>query len=110
MPELAPAVLTRFRVMAYTTGVVLVSSCLFALSFSPLYLGQTAAAWLWTAHGYLYIGYVIVAFHLALRAHWPLLKTLLVMAAGTVPLMSFVAERRVTRQLRERQLSAAPTA
>ena len=33
---------------------------------------------------------------LAMRARWSVVKTLLVMAAGTIPLMSFVAERRVT--------------
>jgi integral membrane protein len=33
---------------------------------------------------------------LAVRARWSVVKTLLVMAAGTIPLMSFVAERRVT--------------
>ena len=40
--------------------------------------------------------YLIAAFMLAIRARWSLLKTVLVMAAGTIPLMSFVAERRVT--------------
>jgi hypothetical protein len=41
----------------------------------------------------------VTAFLLALKARWSVVKTLLVMAAGTVPLMSFVAERRVTADL-----------
>ena len=47
--------LTRYRVMAYVTGVVLVPSCLLGLSFWPWYVGEGPAGWLWTAHGYLYI-------------------------------------------------------
>ena len=51
---------------------------------------------MWTAHGYLYMVYLVAGFLLAMRSRWSLVKTLLVMAAGTIPLMSFVAERRVT--------------
>ncbi len=90
---------TRYRVMAYVTGVVLATSCLLGLSFWPWYVGDGPAGWLWTAHGYLYIVYVVTAFLLALKARWSVVKTLLVMAAGTIPLMSFVAERRVTADL-----------
>ena len=100
--------LTRYRVMAYVTGVVLATSCLLGLSFWPWYVGEGAAGWLWTAHGYLYIVYVVTAFLLALRARWSVVKTLLVMAAGTVPFMSFVAERRVTADLHHHPRDPAP--
>lgn len=98
---------TRYRVMAYVTGVVLATSCLLALSFWPWYVGEGAAGWLWTAHGYLYIVYVVTAFLLALRARWSVVKTLLVMAAGTIPFMSFVAERAVVRDYRRAAAAAA---
>jgi integral membrane protein len=91
-----PSVLTRYRVMAYTTGVVLSVSCLFGFSFWPWSVSRGVAGILWTAHGYLYMVYLVTAFMLAIRARWSVIKTLLVMAAGTIPLMSFVAERRVT--------------
>jgi integral membrane protein len=100
--------LIRYRVMAYVTGVVLATSCLLGLSFWPWYVGEGTAGWLWTAHGYLYIVYVVTAFLLALRSRWPVVKTLLVMAAGTVPLMSFVAERRVTADLHHHPRDPAP--
>jgi integral membrane protein len=99
---------TRYRVMAYVTGVVLATSCLFALSFWPWYVGESAAGWMWTAHGYLYIAYVVTAFHLAYQLRWKAIKTILVLLAGTVPLMSFVAERRVRADLpRDREAAAA---
>jgi integral membrane protein len=98
----------RYRVMAYVTGVVLATSCLLGLGFWPWYVGQGPAGWLWTAHGYLYIVYVVVAFLLALKARWSVLKTVLVMAAGTIPLMSFVAERRVTADLHRSRVTAPP--
>jgi integral membrane protein len=82
--------------MAYITGVVLATCCLFGFSFWPWAVPHSVAAIMWTAHGYLYMVYLIAAFMLAIRARWSLLKTVLVMAAGTIPLMSFVAERRVT--------------
>ena len=96
--------------MAYVTGVVLATSCLLALSFWPWYVGEGPAGWLWTAHGYLYILYVVAAFLLALQLRWSVVKTLLVMAAGTVPFMSFVAERRVVADSRRRVAATAPEA
>jgi integral membrane protein len=89
--------------MAYVTGVLLATSCLVGLSFWPWYVGEGPAGWLWTAHGWLYILYVVAAFMLSLQLRWSVIKTLLVMAAGTVPFMSFVAERRVTAEVRQGQ-------
>ena len=83
--------------MAYTTGVVLSASCLFGFSFWPWSVSRGVAGIMWTAHGYLYMVYLVTAFMLAIRARWSVVKTILVMLAGTIPLMSFVAERRVTR-------------
>lgn len=89
------SVLVRYRLMAWVTGVVLATSCLFGFSFWPWYVGEGTAGVMWTAHGWLFMVYLVTAFMLSLRARWSVVKTLLVMAAGTVPLMSFVAERRV---------------
>ena len=95
--------------MAYVTGVVLATSCLLGLSFLPTYVGERGASWLWTAHGWLYVGYVVTAFRLAYQLRWKAVKTLLVLLAGTVPLMSFVAERRVRADL-TRERAERPTA
>ena len=100
-------VLVRYRVMAYVTGVVLATSCLIGLSFWPWYVGEGPAGVLWTAHGWLYVLYVAAAFHLAYRLRWKPVRTVLVLLAGTVPLMSFVAERRVTADLRRQATQEA---
>jgi len=51
--------------------------------------------WVPMVHGYLYLAYVVVAVDLWLRTRLPVAKTALVVLAGTVPFMSFVAERWV---------------
>ena len=94
--------------MAYVTGVVLATSCLLALSFWPWYVGESAAGVLWTAHGWLYVLYVVAAFSLAYVLRWKPVRTVLVLLAGTVPLMSFVAERRVTADLRREESAGRP--
>jgi integral membrane protein len=93
--------------MAYVTGVVLAACCLFGFSFWPWAVGEGVARILWTGHGYLYMVYLVTVFMLAMRARWSVVKTLLVMAAGTIPLMSFVAERRVTHAERAAVARAA---
>jgi integral membrane protein len=55
---------------------------------------------LWLAHGWLYLIYVIVTAMLGVRLRWPLPRFALVMLAGTIPTMSFVAEHFVTRAVR----------
>jgi len=52
------------------------------------------------AHGFLYMVYLVLAADLARRARWKLPFTVLVLLAGTVPFLSFVAERVVTRRVR----------
>jgi integral membrane protein len=47
-------------------------------------------------HGFLFMVYVALTFDLSRRAGWPLSRMLLVMLAGTVPFLSFWAERKVS--------------
>ena len=95
--------LARYRVMAYVVGVMLV--LLVAVAMPLKYLADTPGpvAVIGTAHGFLYAVYLLAAFDLALRARWTAKGTVLVLLAGTVPLLSFVAERIVTRRTRAGQ-------
>jgi len=92
---------TFFKYMAFIVGIALAVLTFVALPYEYI-LGHgksalTVAAW--TAHGWLFPIYLIATFNLSLKLKWPLAKTLLVMVAGTVPLMSFVAERKVGREV-----------
>jgi integral membrane protein len=99
--EAASGALTRYRVMAFVTGVVLLLGCL-ALVLKALDVPhmEPATGIVWVAHGYLYLIYVIVTAMLGVKLRWPLLRFALVMLAGTIPTMSFVAEHFVTRAAR----------
>ena len=57
---------------------------------------------LWTAipHGWLYMVLLITAFDLGRRARWSWRRLILIALAGTVPFLSFVAERSATKDVR----------
>jgi len=90
---------TRFRVMAVVVGLALFV-LLVALVAKYGYDRERFAEVYSPIHGYLYIGYLATVADLARRAGWSLLRTVGVMLAGTVPVLSFVVERRMTRDLR----------
>jgi integral membrane protein len=95
--RLGRGTLLRYRVMAYVTGVLLLLLVFVAIPVQIWGDDDTLVAILGTAHGYLYMLYLVTAFLLAYRLRWSLGRTLLLLLAGTVPFMSFVAERRVRR-------------
>ena len=96
------AALTRFRVMAYVVGVLLLVLVFVAMPLKYFADQPTMVAIVGPLHGFLYMVYLVTAFDLAVRAKWPFLRTLGVLLAGTVPVMSFVAERKVTGWVRQR--------
>ena len=101
------AALTRYRVMAYTTGFALAFMTVVGLPYKFIVGGHPIwYAMGWMFHGWAYIIYVAVALDLIFRLRWDLLRALAVVLAGTIPFMSFVAERRVTRAV-EAKLAAA---
>ncbi len=89
--------LLRYRIMAWVVGVLLI--ILFPIGVPLKYAAHENAvvAVVGPLHGFLYIVYLVVAFDLARRRHWVWWKTLVVLLAGTVPFLSFVVERWVTR-------------
>ena len=95
-----PAALTRYRVMAYIVGVMLLLLVLVAVPIKYIGHHEGPVAVIGTAHGFLYCVYLLAAFDLALRARWSAKGTVLVLLAGTIPFLSFVAERIVTRKTR----------
>jgi integral membrane protein len=100
--------LLRFRVMAWIVGVFLLVLCFVAVPLQIFANNDTPVKIVGQIHGFLYIVYLVVAFDLAVRARWSIQRTILVLLAGTVPIMSFVAERKVTGWMRDRQETPVP--
>ncbi|MGY1855921.1 DUF3817 domain-containing protein [Modestobacter sp. SYSU DS0290] len=95
-----PQALTRYRVMAWVVGVLLIALVLVAVPLKYLADLDGPVAVIGTAHGWLYAIFFVTACDLALRARWSLKGSVLVLLAGTVPVLSFVAERFATRKTR----------
>lgn len=86
-----------YRVMAYVTGVVLIVLCVLAI-LQPFVADKAAVSVLGLVHGTLYIVYLLVAFALSRRLRLPAWPTAAVLLAGTVPVMTFVVERRISHR------------
>ena len=97
----------RYRIMAYVVGTLLV--VLVCVGLPLKYLGGNSAVVTWTAipHGYLYMLLLITAVDLGRRARWSWGRLIAIALAGTVPFLSFVAERSATRDIRAK-LAAGP--
>jgi integral membrane protein len=95
-----PAALTRYRVMAWIVGILLIALILVAVPLKYLAGMDEPVSVIGTLHGWLYFIFFLTACDLALRARWTLKGAVLVLLAGTVPILSFVAERIVTRKTR----------
>ena len=68
---------------------------------TPHHLGELITEYLGVAHGWLYMIFLFMAFWLSRRAAWPMGFTLVTLVCGTVPLLSFWAERRASRRVLE---------
>ncbi|MDQ2588204.1 DUF3817 domain-containing protein [Saccharothrix yanglingensis] len=91
--------LTRFRFMAYVVGVGLL---LLVVAMIAKYAGgtETMMRVVGPVHGFLYAIYLVLTVDLALKARWSIKATVLVLLAGTIPFVSFYAERKVVESVR----------
>jgi integral membrane protein len=96
----------RYRVMAYVTGVVLMVLCFVGI---PLQVAghPTVANDVGTAHGILYLIYLVTAYLLARKLKLATGPTVLLLLAGTIPVLTFVVERWMTRRFINPALQAA---
>jgi integral membrane protein len=91
----------RFRVMAVVAGVM--SLLLWFVDLPVAYLfnnedWKSKVEWIPFVHGWVYLAYVLTAIQFATKARWSYKKMLWLILAGTLPIASFAAERRVVRQ------------
>lgn len=98
--NVSPGALLRYRVLAYVVGVLLVVLVLIGVPLRYLAHQRAVVSVVGPLHGFLYVVYLLVSLDLARRARWGPVRTVVVMLAGVVPFLTFVAEHVVTRDLR----------
>jgi integral membrane protein len=104
------AAVLRYRVMAYITGVVLIVLCFAGIPLQLAAHNDIIVSDVGTLHGFLYIVYLITAYMLARRLRLAIGPTILLLLAGTVPVMTFVVERWMMRSYIEPARQAQATA
>ena len=98
--------LLRYRVMAYLVGCLLVVLVLVGMPLKYFAHDDRVVTWTGMPHGWLYMILLITAFDLGRRAKWSWKRLILIALAGTVPFLSFVAERSATRDVKEKLAKA----
>lgn len=88
----------RYRALAYIVGVLLIVLVFVGIPLQVFAHQDAIVQYVGTTHGILYMVYLITAYTLARRLRLPLGQTIVVLLAGTIPVMTFVVERWVTRR------------
>ena len=99
----------RYRIMAYITGVVLIILCFVGIPLQVFAHNDFVVNYVGTMHGILYIIYLVTAYLMTRQVGLKLAspQTVLVLLAGTIPVLTFVVERWVTRRYINPALAAA---
>lgn len=106
---------TRYRVMAFVTGGMLLLLCLEMLLKYVVQVngfGQPViGSWVAFVHGWIYVIYAVTVFDLWSRMRWSFGRIVVLIAGGVIPVLSFVMETRasgwVDVTLAERRSQAA---
>jgi len=98
-PQMVRLAVRAYRTMAYVTGTML---CILVFICIPLQIwahNDVPVNIVGTLHGILYIIYIVIAFAMtrAVRMKVASPATVIVLAAGTIPVLTFVVERWVSR-------------
>jgi integral membrane protein len=101
------AAVLRYRVMAYITGVVLIILCFVGIPLQVIDNNTVVVNYVGTLHGILYIIYIIFAYLLTRRLRLAIGPTVLVLLAGTIPVLTFVVERWLSHKYIDPALAAA---
>ncbi|ARQ68397.1 DUF3817 domain-containing protein [Streptomyces marincola] len=93
------SVLTRYRVMAYITAVMLLVLCTCMVFKYGFDTGEELTLMVSQAHGLLFMLYLVFAFDLGHKARWPFGKLLWVLLSGTIPFAAFFVERGIRAEV-----------
>jgi integral membrane protein len=91
--------LRRFSVLAFLVGVGLLLLVFVAVPLRYLADRPGFSHTFSPIHGFVFMLYLLTVADLGRRVGWSVRRMLLVMLAGTVPFLSFVVERRMTRDV-----------
>ena len=105
------AAVLRYRVMAFITGVLIIIVVFVGIPLQIWGHNTVITNQVGTVHGVLYMVYIVFAYMLATRLRMKPKPTVILLLAGTVPVMTFVVERWMTRTYINPALAAeAPSA
>jgi integral membrane protein len=98
--------------MAYVTGVVLMVLCFVGIPLQVFGHNDAVVNYVGTTHGILYLIYLAAAYlmsrRLGMKPGSP--QTVILLLAGTIPVLTFVVERWMTRRFINPALAAAAAA
>lgn len=104
--------LTRYRVMAFITGVMLllltaemILKYLVKLNGDDPVIGN----WVAFAHGWIYVVYLWTVYDLWSRARWQWKRLWAMVFAGVIPVLSFVVEHRTHKWLPDEDATETKT-
>lgn len=92
------AAVLRYRVMAFITGVLIIIVVFAGIPLQIWAHNTVITGPVATVHGFLYLVYILVAYMLASRLRMKPKPTVILLLAGTIPVMTFIVERWMTRQ------------
>ena len=95
-----------FKVMAIMAGCALFVFVVIIVINGGFGKGGASRVW-GPIHGTIYFVFVLSIANLGFKVGWTLPRMILIMLSGFVPLLPFVVERRVARQV-EAQLAGSP--
>ena len=108
--RLRSLVVRAYRVMAYVTGTMLIILCFIGIPLQVWAHYDAIAKVVGTIHGVLYIIYLVVAFTMTrfVRIRTASVTTIIVLLAGTIPVLTFVVERWISRRYIDPALASSP--
>ena len=92
--------LSRFRIMAIVCGVNLVLLVIYMVAKYAFDAFEESNPFIFIpiAHGYFYIVSILTVLQLAVQKRMSFLLILALVAAGTIPVASFIAERKIVQK------------
>jgi integral membrane protein len=93
-----PTAVLRYRVMAYITGVLIIIVVFAGIPLQIWGHNTFIVNDIGTLHGFLYMVYIVFAYMLSRKLRMRPQPTVLLLLAGTVPVMTFAVERWMTRR------------